>query len=342
MPDRLHTMLRNHPRKRLRPAPRTGLLILSVLTAVALLGPCLAGGRPLLLISSAGIESPALRRSLSLTPWETPAPRVPEARAGGWALLPPVRHEPLAIDLDAILSPPSAAHWLGSDELGRDVFARLIHGARSSLLVAAIATAVSLLLGIPIGAAAGYSGAWWGLILSRLIEASLSFPSLVLLLLLTALTVGGGATPGVAGRPEGGVSWSLLMVGCAVGIARWGVIARYMRGEVLRLKQTDMADSARAAGAAPLRVVSRHLVPAGLSPVIISAAFGAGTAVVAEASLSFLGMGVQPPAPTWGQMIASAAEHGGHWWMLLFPGAMVALTVAAFNLVGESLRRRAA
>ncbi|HET6373594.1 MAG TPA: ABC transporter permease, partial [Candidatus Polarisedimenticolia bacterium] len=118
-------------------------------------------------------------------------------------------------------------------------------------------------------------------------------------------------------------------------------IARLMRGEVLRLRGTDLAVSARALGASPAWILGRHLVPAGLGPVIVSAAFGAGTAVVAEASLSFLGLGVQPPAPTWGQMLSIAASRGaGNWWMLIFPGGMVALTVAGFNLLGEGLRRR--
>ncbi len=150
-----------------------------------------------------------------------------------------------------------------------------------------------------------------------------------------ALSAGGGT--GTA-APETGLR-SLLVVGGAVGLARWGIIARYMRGEVLRLAGTDLALSARAAGAGPFRILGRHLVPAGIGPVAVSAAFGAGAAVVAEASLSFLGMGVQPPAPTWGQMIASAADHTRAWWMMLFPGLMVAVTVAAFNLVGEGLKR---
>ncbi len=307
------------------------------LAIVALLGPCLAGDRPLIAISAEGIDMPALRAALSLVPWSGPE-RPPAMGDAGWSLGPPIAHDPLAIDLDSIHLPPGAAHWLGTDELGRDLLSRLLHAARPSLLVALVATAVSLLIGIPIGAASGYAGPRWDLILSRLMEASLSFPALVLLLLLTALTLDGA---GEAAAPGSGRAFSsVIVVGVAVGLARWAVIARYTRGEVLRLARTDMATAARAAGASPLRVLGRHILPVGMAPVSVSAAFGAGTAVVAEASLSFLGLGVQPPAPTWGQMLASAASHGGHWWMLVFPGAMVALTVAAFNVVGENLRRR--
>lgn len=247
-----------------------------------------------------------------------------------------VAHDPLAIDLDARLGPPGAGHWLGTDELGRDLLSRLLHATRPALLVAGIATGLSLLVGIPIGAAAGFAGRRIDLVLSRFIEAALSFPSLVLLLLLTALAM--GSTMG--GPAAGGTLRSVVVVGVAVGIARWGVIARYMRGEVLRLAQSEMAMAARAAGGSSLRIVGRHLIPAGISPVAVSATFGAGTAVIAEASLAFLGMGVQPPEPTWGQMIASAATAGVEcWWLLVFPGLMLALLVGGFNLLGEGLRR---
>lgn len=243
--------------------------------------------------------------------------------------------DPLAIDLESRLNPPGAGHWLGTDELGRDILSRLFHAARASLTVAFMATVVSLVLGIPLGALAGYGGRVADLVLSRLIDASLSFPSLVLLLLLTAVAMG----PTV-GNPAGvEPSQSVIVVGCAVGIARWGIIARYMKGEVLRISGTDLALAARATGASRLRVLFLHMIPGGLAPVMVSAAFGAGTAVVAEASLSFLGLGVQPPMPTWGQMLASAAAAGPErWWLLVFPGAMVTMTVAAFNLMGEGLR----
>lgn len=328
---------------RMEPArSRAGTTVLLTMVAVAALAPCLAGTRPLLIVSPRGIELPALREALHLLPraaLDRPAGSSAAPDDGSWVLTPPVEHDPLAIDLEARLTAPGPRHWLGTDELGRDILSRLIHATRPSLLVAAIATFVSLALGIPIGALAGYGGRGVDLVLSRLIEATLSFPILILLLLFAAMSI--RSTGGAGGGGE--ALRSLIVVGGAVGFARWGVIARYMRAEVNRLAGTDLEASARACGAAPLRVVGLHLIPAGLSPVIVSTAFGAGTALVAEASLSFLGMGIQPPLPTWGQMIASAYEHGArYWWLLVFPGAMVALTVGAFNMVGESLKRSGA
>ncbi len=321
---------------------RPALALLAALAAVALAAPLIAGEAPLLVRTTGGIASPALARAVAPLPaiggggtagWSAPA-----GEEILWMLRPPVRFDPLAIDLHERLQPPGARHWLGTDELGRDVLSRLLHGARPSLLVALMATAVSLLLGVPVGATAGYAGGRVDLILSRAIEASLSFPALILLLLIAALTLERPAAPGadVALR-------SMLIVGASVGLARWGVIARYMRAECRRQRGGELEMAARSGGATPLRILVRHLVPAGFQPVAVSAAFGAGSAVIAEASLSFLGLGVQPPAPTWGQMIASSAALGTRsWWMLIFPGIMVAATVASFHLVGDALRRRRA
>jgi ABC-type dipeptide/oligopeptide/nickel transport system permease subunit len=249
-----------------------------------------------------------------------------------WSLAAPwLAADPLEIDLERRLLAPGAGRWLGTDDLGRDVLARLAHGARPSLLVAVLATAISVLVGIPLGALAGYATGAPHVLLARVIDASLAVPALILLLLLAAVFLpgsGGQALP----------SW--VFVGMAIGIVRWGVIARYMRAEVQRLARTPLRDAARAAGAGHARVLARHLVPAGLAPVAVAAAFGAGSAVMAEASLSFLGLGVQPPTPTWGQMIATALGRPAAWWLLLFPGVMVALTVAGFHLVGRGLSHR--
>ncbi|MFQ5700975.1 MAG: ABC transporter permease [Acidobacteriota bacterium] len=316
--------------------PRAGMVLLAAVVAIGILAPCLAGDRPLVTVSSEGIRLPALRRLAILLPAGGPLPPRPAPSGDAWALFPPIAHDPLAIDLHSRLQSPGPDHWLGTDDLGRDILSRLIYSTRPSLLVALIATLLSLGLGVPIGAAAGYAGGWVDLLLSRLIEASLSFPVLILLLLLTGLALGGGS----AGPTPSGPLRSLLIVGGAIGIARWGVIARYMRGELLRLADTDLEVAARAMGAVPLRILGRHLIPAGMTPVAVSAAFGAGSAVIAEASLSFLGMGIQPPAPTWGQMIAVSAQVGArYWWMLLFPGLMVAVLVGAFNMLAEGLRR---
>ena len=318
-------------------AARAGWILLLAITVTAALAPLLAGARPIVIVTSSGVRLPAV--SAMLHPLPDGRPPVPAGPASEilWSLGPPVPHDPLAVDLGQRLRPPGQGHWLGTDELGRDILARLIHASRPSLFVAAIATLISILIGVPLGAAAGYDAGRADMLLSRAIEASLSFPALILLLLLAALAMDGRGVPGADVSLR-----SLLVVGASVGVARWGVIARYMRGEVLRLRGTDLALASRATGATALRTISCHLVPAGFTPVAVSAAFGAGSAVIAEASLSFLGMGIQPPTPTWGQMIAASGTMGTrYWWMLIFPGAMVALTVASFNLVAEGLRRRA-
>ncbi|HKY33410.1 MAG TPA: ABC transporter permease [Candidatus Polarisedimenticolia bacterium] len=299
----------------------------AAIAAAALLAPLLAGDRPLLVAGPAGIEAPGLGSLLALLP-ESEAPyRMP---AGAWAIHPLLARGPLEVDLRRRLEPPGRGAWLGTDELGRDVLARLVHGARPSLAVALLATVVSLALGVPLGAAAGYGGRLADGLLSRLVEASLAFPALVLLMFISALSIGAGGGAG-AGR-------SLAVVGLAVGFVRWASIARYTRGEVRRLAAGSLADAAKAMGAGPLRILGLHLVPAGIGPVAVAAAFGAASAVTAEAALSFLGLGVQPPAPTWGQMIASASARPDCWWMLVFPGLAVATTVAAFHLAGERLR----
>lgn len=308
-----------------------GVFLLAIVLLCAALAPFLAGVTPLLIATPQGMRAPAMRLVFSIIPPAGPAPADSSATIGSRLILAPLlRQDPLAIDLPDRLKPPTRRHRLGTDELGRDVLSRLIHAARPSLLVAFLATAISLALGIPLGAAAGYGRAGWEPIFSRVIEAILSFPSLILALLLAGMMV--GSMPPLA---------SVIMVGSAIGFARSGVIARHMRGEVLRLAATDLATSARALGAAPIRVLVRHLVPSGLAPVLTAAAFGAGSAIVAEASLSFLGLGVQPPAPTWGQILSAAATYGpSHWWLIVFPGAAIAMTVMAFNLIGEGLGRR--
>lgn len=317
-------------------ALRGGGILLVAIAATAALAPLLAGAQPIIAMTEAGLRLPALGAILHPLPDGLPVPGVQDSEIL-WSVRPPVPHNPLAVDLGQRLRPPGGSHWLGTDELGRDMLARLIHAARPSLIVAALATLISLLIGVPLGAAAGYHAGRVDLVLSRAIEASLSFPSLILLLLFAALALDRGAGGGADISLR-----SLMMVGVSVGFARWGVIARYMRAEVMRLRGTDLALASRATGATPMRTLFLHLVPAGFTPVAVSAAFGAGSAVIAEASLSFLGMGIQPPTPTWGQMIAASGTMGtSYWWMLVFPGAMVALTVASFNLVAEGLRRRA-
>jgi peptide/nickel transport system permease protein len=235
---------------------------------------------------------------------------------------------PLDVELEAQLQPPSAAHWLGTDNLGRDVLARILHGGRWSLEVALVATGVALLLGLPAGLAAGRRGGWGDLILTRLMEATAALPALPLILLIVSMAAGSG---------ERGAA-TMALVAAAIGATRWAAIARYVRGGIWKAAGQEYAVAAVALGSGRIRLFARHLLPGALSPALVSAAFGAGSAILAESGLSFLGMGIQPPAPSWGRMVAAATGSPQAWWLIAAPGGAIALVVLGFNLAAEGLR----
>jgi peptide/nickel transport system permease protein len=236
--------------------------------------------------------------------------------------------DPSAIDLQQVLVPPSAAHLLGTDGLGRDLAARIIHGARISLAVGLLSAFLALLIGIPLGAAAGYlRGAVDGII-SRIIEAVLCFPTLLLLLALLA-----AGPPWLRRLPD------VIQLAVVIAVTAWIPIARYLRGEFLRLAGSDLVNAARASGAGHLRIVFRHLLPAALAPVLVTATFTVAGAITLEAAISFIGLGIQPPTPSWGGLLTEARHHVDKaWWLALFPGSALFLTVLACNLAGEGLR----
>ncbi len=231
-------------------------------------------------------------------------------------------YAPNRIDLSAHLEPPSSHHLLGTDDVGRDVLARMIHGSRVSLVVGYSATLLSLLIGSVLGALAGYYGGIADWIVSRLIEIVLCFPFLFLVLGIVALF-----------RP------SLYSVLIALAITSWTTEARFVRAEFLRIRELEYAQAARASGARDPRIIFRHLLPNALAPVIVSASFGVASAILIESALSFLGFGVALPTASWGSILAVAQEYVGFaWWLVVFPGIAIFLTVAAFNLIGARLR----
>jgi peptide/nickel transport system permease protein len=220
------------------------------------------------------------------------------------------------------LQPPSAAHRLGTDELGRDILSRMIHGARVSLTIGLTATLISLIVGSLLGALAGYYGGTIDWIVSRLIEIVLCFPFLFLVLGIVALF-----------RP----SMVTLMV--ALGLTSWTTEARFVRGEFLRIRELEFAQAARASGARDARIILRHLLPNAFAPVLVAASFGVAAAILTESALSFLGVGVSVPTASWGSILASAEENIDYaWWMVVFPGLAIFLTVAAFNVIGDRFR----
>ena len=247
------------------------------------------------------------------------------------ALLAPwISPDPNRIDLGSVLSPPGTAHWLGTDGLGRDVASRLIHGARISLLIGLTTGILSVLIGLPIGALAGYAGGAVDAALSRLIEATLCFPGLVIAIALLSI----------------GPSWLQALpetarIALALSLIGWTHAARYLRGEFRRLRSSESITSARAAGAGHLRIVWRHLLPQSLGPILVTVAFGVGGAALAEATLSFVGVGISPPTASWGELLFQALHHVGHaWWLALFPGAALFLLLLGCNELSEGLRMK--
>lgn len=230
--------------------------------------------------------------------------------------------DPNVVDIAHRLQPPDALHRLGTDDLGRDVLARLVHGARVSLTVGLTATAIALLVGSTLGAMAGYYGGVADWMISRLIEVVLCFPFLFIVLGIVALF-----------RPS---MWTLMI---ALGLTSWTTEARFMRGEFLRIRDIEFAQAARASGARDSRIIFRHLLPNALAPVLVSASFGVASAILMESALSFLGFGVPLPTPSWGNILYAAEQHIEYaWWLAVFPGIAIFLTVAAFNIIGDRAR----
>lgn len=221
------------------------------------------------------------------------------------------------------LEAPSSRHPFGTDDLGRDLLARVIAATPISLAIGTTAAAVSLLIGFTVGATAGWFGGAVDLVLSRLVEVVLCFPVLFLLLALAAFLPPSPAT-----------------VIFAIGLTTWPGDARFARGEILKARDLDYTRAARVAGASTPRVLVRHLLPVAAPPLLVSAAFGVGWAILAEAAMSFLGVGLPPPMASWGGILAVAPAYVDQaWWIALFPGLALFLTVAAYNLLAEGLRR---
>ncbi len=234
------------------------------------------------------------------------------------------RHDPTAIDLVNQLQRPSSAHWMGTDIQGRDVWARLVYGARISLSVGLVSQGIALALGVVLGLIAGYYGRWVDEVVMRLADVTLAFPTLLLLIALVA-----------ALQP------SLTVVFLTIGLVGWAGMARLVRGQVLVVRELEYIQAMRALGARNPRIIARHVLPAVIAPVLIAATLGVAAAIMAEAALSFLGLGVQPPTPSWGAMIADGRDLSqlrGAPWTSLFPGLAIGMTVLGFNLLGDALR----
>jgi peptide/nickel transport system permease protein len=231
-------------------------------------------------------------------------------------------YDPGKTDVSLKLKPPSFQHYLGTDQLGRDVFSRMLYGSQISLSVGFVAVGISILIGILIGAIAGYKGGWVDSLLMRFVDIMLSFPSFFLILTVVAIL-----------RPN---IYNVMIV---IGITSWEGTARFVRAEFLSLRERDYVQAARALGVKDCRIIFRHILPNALAPVFVTASLGVASAILVEAGLSFLGFGVQPPAPSWGNILTEGRTYiFDAWWLTVFPGLAILITVLSFNLFGEGLR----
>ena len=231
-------------------------------------------------------------------------------------------YDPTAIDVYNVLSPPDKTHLLGTDDLGRDLLSRIIWGSRVSLKVGFVAVGIAIMIGIVIGSVAGFYGGKVDAILMRFVDIMLAFPTFFLILAVIAI-----------------LEPNIFTIMAVIGITSWMDVARLVRAEFLTLKERDFVDAARAIGINNTRLIFRHILPNALSPVFVAATFGVGGAILIESGLSFLGLGVQPPDPSWGNILTAGKDNIEiAWWLSLYPGLAILITVLSYNLVGEGLR----
>ncbi len=230
--------------------------------------------------------------------------------------------DPVATSWSAIRKAPSAAHWLGTDDLGRDILSRMIWGARASLMAGVFSVLIAVGIGVPLGILAGYFGGWVDLVISRVTEALLALPFLIMAIALAAF-----------------LSPSLTNAMIAIGLSAMPIFVRLTRGQVLAVKQEDYVEGARSVGLGHMDIMLRYILPNVTAPIIVQATLTVATAIIAEASLSFLGLGQQPPAASWGSMLNVAKNFLSQApWMAMWPGAAIFLVVIGFNLLGDGLR----
>lgn len=231
--------------------------------------------------------------------------------------------DPEEIEPSVRMQGPSADHFFGTDEKGRDIFSRVVYGSRVSVTVGIIAVGVSLLLGVPLGLVSGYAGGKVDTVIQRLMDAEMAIPGLILA--LTAVQM---------------LGQSIQNVMIVLGIYMTPMVDRVVRGSVLVIKQEIYVEAARAVGCSRGRIMARHILPNIAAPVIIIATGGLGSAILVEASLSFLGLGTPPPQPSWGRMLSGASQvyFESAWWMAVFPGLAISFAVLGFNLLGDALR----
>lgn len=231
-------------------------------------------------------------------------------------------YDPAEVHVDKVLWPPCKEHPFGTDELGRDVLSRLIWGGRISLTVGLIAVGIATAVGLLLGALAGYYGGWVDEVIMRLVDVMLCFPTFFLILAVIAF-----------------LEPSMVNIMVVIGLTSWMGVARLVRAEFLSLKERGFVLAARAIGASPMRIIFSHILPNAMGPVFVWMVLGTGNAILVESALSFLGIGIQPPVPSWGNMLSSGKDYlEVAYWLSLFPGVAILLTVLGYNMLGEGIR----
>jgi peptide/nickel transport system permease protein len=230
--------------------------------------------------------------------------------------------EPNTINAWSVLSPPSWQHWFGTDELGRDVLSRIIYGARISLKVGFVAVGIAVSIGTVVGLVSGYYSGLVDTVMMRFVDIMLCFPAFFLILAVITIR-----EPSI---------WNIMIV---IGLTGWMGVSRLVRAETLSIREMDYIQAARCIGCSDARIIFRHILPNAISPVLVSASLGVGGAILTESALSFLGIGVLPPTPSWGNILTSGKDYIEFaWWLSLFPGLSILITVLAYNLLGEGIR----
>jgi peptide/nickel transport system permease protein len=307
-----------------------GLWISLLFFLIAITAPLLANGRPVFLSHNGHWFWPVFSGVDGIGPYtwkdlKKHAPFVFQLNMeghGDFVIWPPVPYSPTEYNLLESLAAPTGQHWLGTDDSGRDVLSRMIHGSRISLSVGFVAVGIALVIGILLGALAGYFGRWIDHLISRIIEILLTIPTFFLIIAIIAFL-----PPSI---------YNIMVV---IGLTGWTGVARFVRAEFLKLKQLDFIMASRALGASHARIIFLHMLPNAMAPVLVSAVFGIAGAILTESSLSFLGFGVPPPTPSWGDILSQSRDYIEFaWWLTVFPGFAIFLSITAYNLVGEGLR----
>jgi len=231
-------------------------------------------------------------------------------------------YDPGHIDTKYALQPPNKEHLMGTDQLGRDVLSRMILGSRISLMVGFVAVGIATIIGTLLGALAGFYGRWVDITIMRFVDIMLCFPTFFLILAVIAIL-----EPSI---------WNIMIV---IGVTSWMGVTRLVRAEFLSIRERDFVNAAKAMGAKDLRIIFLHILPNALSPIWVSATLGVAAAILTESALSFLGIGVQPPSPSWGNILTAGKENIEiAWWLSLYPGLAILITVLGYNLLGEGIR----